>query len=187
MEEVDASQALLRIGTKDSSFRETEGERKHTSSHSFPPGVEGDQQQQDGDQSVAVDRESARAQFHEAMASIPVEDKAAYVEAARRAPNLVEAESNPDLYLEYDSYDPWKAALRVSNYWKTRAEIFGDRAFLPLTITGDGAMSSEDIKVLRTGFSWSYPTRSKVERWYVSFASVGALHPPRLRASSGQR
>ena len=153
MDEMAASQALLGIGTSDFSVRD--GKRKHHEPH--PQRVEGDQLQLDGDQSVAVDRESARAQFLEAMASIPDEDKAAYVEAVRQTPNLVEAESNPDLYLEYDSYDPWKAALRVANYWKTRVEIFGDRAFLPLTITGDGAMSSEDIKVLRTGFFMVLP------------------------------
>jgi hypothetical protein len=160
MDEVDASQALLGIGTNNYSFRETEGTRTHRND-SHPQRVERDQRLQDGDQSVSVDRESARAQFHEAMASIHDEDKSAYVEAARRAPDLVEAESNPDLYLEYDSYDPWKAALRVANYWKTRVEIFGDRAFLPLKITGDGAMSSEDIKVLRTGFFMVLPNEKQ--------------------------
>jgi hypothetical protein len=161
MDEVDASQALLGIGTNNYSLRETEGTQTHRSD-SNEQRVEGDQQQLlDDDQSVAVDRESARAQFHEAMASIPDEDKSAYKEAARRAPNLVETESNPDLYLEYDSYDPWKAALRVANYWKTRGEIFGDRAFLPLKITGDGAMSSEDIKVLRTGFFMVLPNEKQ--------------------------
>lgn len=158
MDEMDASQALLGIGTSDFSARD--GKRKHHEP-SYPPRVEGDQLRLDGDQSVAVDRESARAQFHEAMASISDEDKAAYAKAVRQAPNLVEAESNPDLYLEYDSYDPWKAALRVANYWKTRVEIFGDRAFLPLTITGDGAMSSEDVKVLRTGFFMVLPNEKQ--------------------------
>jgi hypothetical protein len=164
-DEMDASEALLGIGTttsRDSSVQH-DGKRKHDEDdepYPHPPRRgEGEPQQLplDGDQSVAVDRDSARAQFQEAMASVPDEDTAAYMEAVRRVPSLVARESNPDLYLEYDSYDPWKAALRVANYWKTRAEIFGDRAFLPLTLTGDGAMSSEDVKILRTGFFMVLP------------------------------
>jgi hypothetical protein len=40
----------------------------------------------------------------------------------------------------------------VVDYWKVRRELFGeDRAYLPLTLTGDGALSEEDMQVLRTG------------------------------------
>jgi hypothetical protein len=101
---------------------------------------------------------AARAQFDEAMAGLPRETKESYVEALRRNPDLVETESNPDLYLAYDQHDPWKAALRVAAYWKSRAEIFGDgRAYRPLTLTGHGALSPEDVKLFRTGFLMILP------------------------------
>jgi hypothetical protein len=153
-DELDASQALF--GMRASSFSTREANRNDDA----PPqrvAEGGGDELLGGDLSVAVDRDGARAQFHEAMGGIADDDKAAYAEAARRAPNLVEAESNPDRYLEYDKYDPWKAARRVANYWKTRVEIFGDRAFLPLTLTGDGTMSAEDVKLLRTGFFMVLP------------------------------
>jgi hypothetical protein len=85
------------------------------------------------------------------MASIPHEDKGAYLEALSRVPHLVELESNPDQYLDFLGYDPWKAALRVVEYWKTRVDLFGERAFLPMEISGEGALSPEDIRVLETG------------------------------------
>jgi hypothetical protein len=103
-------------------------------------------------------RGAARAQFDEAMAGLPRETTEAYVEALRRAPDLVETESNPDLYMEYDHHDPWRAALRVAAYWTTRVEIFGDdRAYRPLTLTGRDALSPEDVKLFRTGFLMVLP------------------------------
>jgi hypothetical protein len=101
---------------------------------------------------------AARAQFDEAMAGLPPETKGSYAEALRRNPHLVEAESNPDLYMAYDQHDPWRAALRVAAYWTTRAEIFGDdRAYRPLTLSGHGALSPEDVKLFHTGFLMILP------------------------------
>jgi hypothetical protein len=101
--------------------------------------------------------ERARAHFNEAMASIPPNDRASYTKAMERAPRLVEIESNPDHYLDHAGLDPWKAAARVAAYWETRVEFFGDRAFLPLTISGDGAMSHDDVELLRSGFFMVLP------------------------------
>jgi hypothetical protein len=40
----------------------------------------------------------------------------------------------------------------VVDYWKVRVELFGeDRAYLPLTLTGDGALTEGDMEVFRTG------------------------------------
>jgi hypothetical protein len=116
---------------------------------------------------------ASRDPFDEAMAVLPHETTAAYVEAVRVAPHLVEAESNPDIYLAFHKNDPWKAALCVATYWKMRAEIFGgdrnsetgdanmnsdsNRAYRPMTLTGDGAMSPDDVKVFKTGFLMVLP------------------------------
>jgi hypothetical protein len=35
------------------------------------------------------------------------------------------------------------------NYWELRRWLFGDRAWLPLTQTGNGALSDLDIELLR--------------------------------------
>jgi hypothetical protein len=112
-----------------------------------PPGVDG---LSIGARST-VERGRARAHFNEAMASIPRDDRVEFGEAMARAPRLVEIESNPDHYLDHADFDPWKAAAGVAAYWKARVEFFGDRAFLPLTISGDGAMSPDDVELLQSG------------------------------------
>jgi hypothetical protein len=99
----------------------------------------------------------ARAAFNEAVESIPEDEKVAYLQALARAPHLVEVESNPDIYLEFLAFDLWKAATRVVQYWNARVDIFGERAFFPLTSTGEGALSPEDVDVLNTGFLMVLP------------------------------
>jgi hypothetical protein len=50
-------------------------------------------------------------------------------------------------------YDFWAAAQRLCLYWKERKEIFGnERAFLPLTLTGKGALTKDGILTLQVGF-----------------------------------
>ena len=49
--------------------------------------------------------------------------------------------------------DPDRAAKRLAMYWKYRKEIFGDRWLLPMTQTGNGALSDQDILFLRTGYT----------------------------------
>jgi hypothetical protein len=118
------------------------------------PNVDTDRPAVDGTPNGArstADRDRARAHFNEAMASIPHDDRAEYGEAMERAPRLVEIESNPDHYLDHADFDPWKAAAGVAAYWKARVEFFGDRAFFPLTISGDGAMSPDDVELLQSG------------------------------------
>jgi hypothetical protein len=55
-------------------------------------------------------------------------------------------------YLKFEEFNPWEAARKVVDYWKVRVELFGeDRAYLPLTLTGDGALTEGDMEVFRTG------------------------------------
>jgi hypothetical protein len=54
--------------------------------------------------------------------------------------------------------DPLAAACRLANYWKQRKEIFtNERAFLPIDLTGNGALTPDDINHLRTGFCVNLP------------------------------
>jgi hypothetical protein len=127
--------------------------------------------------------------MREALEMIPAEQKVEYTEAMRRAPRLVEIESDfercvsvnllisclscfncrmivvlnppandlsppsvPKRYLKFEEFNPWEAARKVVDYWKVRVELFGeDRAYLPLTLTGDGALTEGDMEVFRTG------------------------------------
>jgi hypothetical protein len=75
--------------------------------------------------------------------------KLAYLEALKRAPELVERESDPAAFLRCEQYDYWAAADRLVKYWDIRKMIFGpDRAFLPMTQAG--AML-EDMEYLQKG------------------------------------
>jgi hypothetical protein len=87
--------------------------------------------------------------LHEALEAIPREKKLAYLEALERAPQLVERESKPIIFLRVEKYDAWAAANRLVAYWDLRKTCFGpDRAFLPMT---QSAAMTEDTEVLRKG------------------------------------
>ncbi|GAX12856.1 hypothetical protein FisN_15Hu339 [Fistulifera solaris] len=47
--------------------------------------------------------------FQEAMELLPATDKAAYLQAVQQAPDLVEDESPPSLFMEFSDYDAWAA------------------------------------------------------------------------------
>jgi hypothetical protein len=103
----------------------------------------------------------ARARLEEALDLIPDEDKSAYLEARERAPHLVELESDPRRYLRNDGMDPWAAAKHLVLYWEKRKEIFGDKAFLPMTLDGRGALSSKCIELIKCGFFAILPNDKK--------------------------
>lgn len=78
--------------------------------------------------------------MEDAIAEIPEMEKADYLEALERAPQLVERESNPVAFLRFEGYNAWSAAKRLVDYWKVRKASFGaDKAFLSMTL--DGAMA----------------------------------------------
>jgi hypothetical protein len=103
----------------------------------------------------------ARARLEEALGLIPDEDKSAYLEARERAPHLVELESDPRRYLRNDGMDPWAAAKHLVTYWEKRKEIFGEKAFLPMTLDGKGALSSKCIELIKCGFFAILPNDKK--------------------------
>ena len=93
----------------------------------------------------------ARMGLQEALEHIPEESKSAYLEAMRLAPNVVEQESPLMHYLNRDDYNLHSAALRLVNYWRLRKDVFGERAFLPMVQSGRGALTRDDVVVLRSG------------------------------------
>ena len=72
-------------------------------------------------------------------------------EALEIVPELVARESAPLDFLRTEMYNPVKAAIRLAKYWKARKICFAERWLLPLNQTGAGALSMEDVEMLRTG------------------------------------
>lgn len=96
--------------------------------------------------SASVNVESAEVLMREAVESLSARDKAAYVEAMKRVPKLVERESSFLAFLECEAWNPWAAAARLARYWTFRKRTFGNElAFLPMT--QKGAMR-QDIELL---------------------------------------
>jgi hypothetical protein len=75
-----------------------------------------------------------------------------YFNACEIVPNLVRTESRITDFLRTEQQHVQKAAERLARYWKVRKENFGDRWLLPMNQTGSGALTSEQIEVLRSGF-----------------------------------
>ena len=89
----------------------------------------------------------------EALASIPEDQKSAYLDASERAPLIVETESPMSRFLLACDFNYWAAADRLVQYWNERKSIFQDRYLLPITIA-EGVESAlcEDAKdVIRSG------------------------------------
>jgi len=99
----------------------------------------------------------ARKQFDEAMQLLPPEDIKEYLEAKEAVPHLVEMESDPLRYLRVEKFNTWNAARRVALYWKNRREVFGERAFLPLALSGNSALKDDEIAMVKTGYMTIMP------------------------------
>jgi hypothetical protein len=67
-------------------------------------------------------------------------EKAAYLEAMNQAPHLVRDESKVTWFLEFAGNDVLAAARQLAAYWALRRQLFGERAFLPMAQTGEGAL-----------------------------------------------
>lgn len=79
------------------------------------------------------------------------EKKVSFLKAQKKSPGLIWSEIGPMRFLKYCNYNYWAAAEALVEYWEKREELFGERAFLPLTLTGKGALTSEDVITVQTG------------------------------------
>ena len=93
----------------------------------------------------------ALVEVEAAIDRMPYEEKAVYLEAKKVAPEVVARESEMRRFLLCEDGDVDKAARRLVSYWDYRKELFGDRAFKPMLLTGTGVLSDEDIEILMTG------------------------------------
>jgi hypothetical protein len=119
--------------------------------------------------------------------SLPLAKKAAFLQAMKTCPQVVERESHPLAFCRYDDYNYWKAADRLVHHWTERVSLFGqDRAFLPMTQTGNGALTGDDVMSLRTGsYSILPPTSAGRSVFFIdrSRALANASPQARLRAA----
>lgn len=70
------------------------------------------------------------------------EKKAGWLKAISKSPELVGKEHRL-MFLRCELFDAQRAAERICKYWNRRIELFGEnRAFKPIHIGGDGALSS---------------------------------------------
>ena len=67
-------------------------------------------------------------EFREILASIPHEEKGAYLQALDRCPELIELESNPRLFLKYKDFQVWAAVQTFIEHWELRLEIYKENA-----------------------------------------------------------
>ena len=90
---------------------------------------------------------------------MPETEKEDYLEAVKNAPYLFEdsAESDPMKWIRRCEYDVFLASKRFCKYWKLRRKYFGDRAFLPMVLGGNGALSKDDTFSLEAGFPCILP------------------------------
>jgi hypothetical protein len=109
-----------------------------------------DSEDPDGPEGLSL-RRKGLDEIKEALERIPIKDRKSYMEAIERVPSLVATESNPVGFLRCEKFNASAAAQRLVEYWDARCEIFGGRAFLPMVQTGNGALSRDDMVVLKTG------------------------------------
>ena len=104
---------------------------------------------------------SSRVQLNEALRLIPADQRTAYDEALKECSTLVETESSPERFMRACSHDPWAAAKSICVYWQWRKEIFAERAFLPIDLTGRGAIPPDIVEAMKCGGTTVLPPDSK--------------------------
>ena len=119
-----------------------------------------DEEEEDAVVETEEVRRKSLQQLQDAVDMLPEEERAALKEAQLKTPELVQKESNPLRFLRFHSFNSWAAAKRLASYWKHRRDIFGDRAFLPLDLSEQGAMPPEDIQTFQYGAYMFLPNDS---------------------------
>ena len=97
-------------------------------------------------------------QLSNKILSFQDDEKYGFLTALQVAPHLVFSESDPLIFLKFANFNTLAAARGLAMYWKRRLEVFGqDRAFRPLILTGYGALTPEDVVMVRSGYTAYLP------------------------------
>jgi hypothetical protein len=77
---------------------------------------------------------------------------AAYLRAVQTCPDVVERESDPLRFLRITAGNVEAAARRIWAYWDCRLSLFGgSQAFRTLATTGDGALTTSEVRLVKSG------------------------------------
>ena len=141
-----------RIATQDASV--STGMPTIGKSTSLFVGVSADPQFSSGyhDESNQCCDQDARAakaleELDESLANMKPKKTRAWLEAQRNCPGLTNDDAKL-LFLQSEEFDVPRAAKKLADYWTKRVELFGDKAFLPMTL--DGALR-DDWDALKLG------------------------------------
>jgi hypothetical protein len=95
----------------------------------------------------------------DALTLLPIRDKLALLQACMVCPDVVEQESPPNLFLQFEDYNYFAAAARWAKYWDVRLNLFGpERAFLcVLDLSGNGALQANLVEYIATGVAVILP------------------------------
>ena len=64
--------------------------------------------------------------LEDSIQKLPVEERVAYETVKRQAPDLIDKESPPLLFLKRHQFNTDQAALRLCTYWKLRFQAFSN-------------------------------------------------------------
>mmetsp|Transcript_51342 Transcript_51342/g.154270 ORF Transcript_51342/g.154270 Transcript_51342/m.154270 type:complete len:464 (-) Transcript_51342:711-2102(-) len=78
--------------------------------------------------------EAALERLNEELKKIPLDEKACFVEAMKKRPDLVASDGHRLRFLRSDDFQEECAARRMVKYWNLRVETFGRDAFEDITI-----------------------------------------------------
>jgi len=101
------------------------------------------------------------ALLEEEIAKLPEEKKEGIRQAEERYPELAKSDEHKLMFLRCEQFNVDLAAKRYAKYWNMRIDLFGDKAFEPLTL--DKALKDDDV-ALSTGFAQLLPKKDKTGR-----------------------
>ena len=90
-------------------------------------------------------------EFYAILSSLAEHEKRAYLMARELCPDLIERECPPRLFLRSQNYHAWAAVQAFVSSWELRHDLFGERAFLPMNLSGSGAPDDNDIALIESG------------------------------------
>mmetsp|Transcript_15549 Transcript_15549/g.21241 ORF Transcript_15549/g.21241 Transcript_15549/m.21241 type:complete len:298 (-) Transcript_15549:278-1171(-) len=104
--------------------------------------------------------------FDKEIKKLPEQDKAGVIKAKDRCPEIVDTEEHKLMFLRSERFVVDLAVRRFVSYWDKRIELFGEKAFSPLTLSGP---LKDDREALNTGFCRLLPSKEETGRSILFF------------------
>lgn len=129
-------------------------------------------------QEVVAVSTSLEQQVEEALLFVDPELTKEYQRAKEVIPTIVRNETKVVDFLRAENNNPDRAAHRLARYWKMRKLLFKERWLLPMTMTGTGVLTPQQVDIIRSGFVKvvSSPANGTVFMTDFSLLPKGAGH-----------